>query len=302
MSSVNNNEADSRSNTSDKKAADITKGELKRMMERLEAQEDIALGASCSNEKLLPNGVVRCCDEAIASERLLGSFKKGTIDEPLQVAVFDFDGTCISGSSPKKLVNMLGISRKLSLYKLFRVGLWGLAYKLNLPKDGEGVRSRVFSAFDGLSAVKVNEFLCEFYSKKIDALYRTEADACMFAHLEAGHAVVVVSATFEPIIASAMTEHPIQFAVSSRMKIDAQGNYTDEVEGRTTEGPEKVHAFKDFANKMFGEGCWTLGWAYGDHYSDLEMLENAKNPCAVTPDGKLKREAERRGWEILDWK
>ncbi len=256
----------------------------------------------CSGESLLPKGVIRIAPEAIASERLLPALKPASADDPIQIAAFDFDGTCISGSSPKKLVNALGKRGKLSLYKLIRVGIWGLAYKLNRPRDDEGVRTRVFSAFDGMAAKTVNAQLCDFYQMKVDPLFRTDADACMYAHLEAGHAVVVVSASFEPIVASAMIEHPMQFALASRMKIDDEGRYTAEVDGLPTEGPAKLEVLQQFADAYFGKDCWRLDWAYGDHYSDLKMLAAAQHPCAVTPDKKLESHAQKLGWKVLDWK
>ncbi len=255
---------------------------------------------ACQNETLLPDGIIRVCDEGIAAERLLDDVPLPD-EGPIQVAAFDFDGTCISGSSPKKLVASLTKRNLLSFYKTLRVGLWGLAYKLNLPKDAEGVRTRVFSAFADFPAILVNEFLCRFYHQKIAGMYRHDADAEMIAHLEAGHVVVLVSASFEPIIAAAMVEHPIQFALASRMKIDADGNYTDELEGLPTEGPDKIVVLRDFLDRRFGEKGWELGWAYGDHYSDLTLLESAKHPCAVTPDGKLRHLAKKKGWDILEW-
>lgn len=255
----------------------------------------------CSDEALLPAGIIRVRPEAIAAKRLLGPLKQPSADAPIKIAAFDFDGTCITGSSPKRLVNELGRKGRLSPYKLLRIGFWGLAYKFNRPRDDEGVRTRVFSAFAGLSAKKVNGLLCEFYNAKVDPFFRVDADACMLAHLEAGHAVVLVSASFEPIVASAMIEHPIQFALASRMKIDDAGCYTAEVDGLPTEGPAKLTVLKQFADSYFGQGAWELGWAYGDHFSDLKMLEAAQMPCAVTPDKKLKRTAEARGWRILEW-
>lgn len=255
----------------------------------------------CAHDGLLPRGVVRATEEALASERLLGALKAPQAGCPVKIAAFDFDGTCISVSSPKKLVNSLSRRGKLSPYKLLRIGCWGLAYKLNRPRDDEGVRTRVFSAFSGMDARCVNESLCEFYAERVDPFFRVDADACMYAHLEAGHAVVVVSASFEPIIASAMLEHPIQFALASRMKVDDEGRYTAEVEGLPTEGPAKLTVLEAFADRYFGRGCWKLEWAYGDHFSDLKLLEAAEHPCAVTPDGKLADAAKERGWQILEW-
>lgn len=270
-------------------------------MYRMQPTECVSV---CDRSTLLPAGVVRVADEALAAERLVPArfaHLHGDASEKVTIAAFDFDGTCISGSSPKKLVDALGRSGRLSLWKLFRIGCWGLAYKLNLPKDAEGVRTRVFSAFKGDPAVQVNAFLCRFFHQRIAPLYRTDADAAMMAHLEAGHAVVLVSASFEPMIAAAMVDHPIEFALASRMKIDAAGDYTDQVDGLPTEGPEKIAVLEEFADSYFGAGRWELGWAYGDHYSDVPMLQAAAHPCAVTPDNKLRRYAADHGWDILEW-
>lgn len=256
----------------------------------------------CPTDSLLPRGIERVSVEAIASSRLITPEVIAHEGSPVTIAAFDFDGTCINGSSPKRLVSVLTKRKRINCYKLLRIALWGLAYKFNLPnKDAEGVRERVFSAFAGHSAVAVNRFLCDFYHDKVEPNYRMEADAEMVAHLEAGHVVVVVSASFEPIVASAMVEHPIQYALGSRMKIDSHGAYTDEVEGLPTEGADKLFALRKFADEMFGAGSWKLGFAYGDHYSDLTLLEAAEHPYAVTPDQKLARYARQHGWNIVEW-
>lgn len=276
----------------------------RRQMADMYRMQPTECASVCDQTTLLPAGVVRVCQEALAAERLVPARLQhlhGDAPGKVTIAAFDFDGTCINGSSPKKLVDALGRSGRLSPWKLFRIGCWGLAYKLNLPKDAEGVRTRVFSAFKGDPAAQVNAFLCRFFHKRIEPLYRADADATMLAHLEAGHAVVLVSASFEPMIAAAMVDHPIEFALASRMRIDAAGNYTDQLDGLATEGPEKVLVLEQFADRYFGAGKWELGWAYGDHFSDVPMLQAAVHPCAVTPDNKLRRYAEEHGWDILEW-
>lgn len=259
----------------------------------------------CNPHTLLPNGIDYLEETAICATRLMPSdgSKLGTPgpDGKVKVAAFDFDGTCLSGSSPKKLVGTLSKMYLLSIYKLFRIGLWGLAYKLNIPADEKAVRERVFSAFKGVPALQVNTFLCEMYQERIDKVFRPEADAAMIAHLEEGHAVVLISASFEPIVASAMLTHPIPIAMASRMKVDDSGRYTGEIEGLPTEGTDKVVVLKQFLDDYYGEGKWELDWAYSDHYSDVPLLDSAKHPCAVTPGSKLKRYAQAKGWEILDW-
>ena len=40
---------------------------------------------------------------------------------------------------------------------------------------------------------------------------------------------------------------------------------------------------------------------YTDSYSDLDTLKHVGHPVVVCPDQRLRREASRQGWPILDW-
>jgi HAD superfamily hydrolase (TIGR01490 family) len=44
------------------------------------------------------------------------------------------------------------------------------------------------------------------------------------------------------------------------------------------------------------------GWFYSDSYNDLPLLDHVDHPVAVTPDEKLRKTAEERGWKILNIK
>ena len=175
------------------------------------------------------------------------------------------------------------------------------AYKTRLPQNEAWVRGLVFRAFAGRPVAEVNGFLRDFYDQVIDRRFRADAEAEMAAHEAAGHAVVCVSATFEPIIAAAMERRPIQYAIATRMRVDFQGNYTDEVEGEPIEGPEKVVVLRRLCDELFGADGWELAWAYGDHHSDRAMLAAAKSAYAVTPDRPLTRTANAQGYDILEW-
>ena len=41
-------------------------------------------------------------------------------------------------------------------------------------------------------------------------------------------------------------------------------------------------------------------YAYSDHWSDVPFLETVGNPVVVNPKRKLRKLAERRGWEVLE--
>lgn len=246
----------------------------------------------------LPAGIARVTNQALLAERYMPDVRIAE-RSTVRLAVFDFDGTSLSGNSPVMLVRYLRKHMRKSI--LARIIAWGAAYKMRLPQNEAWVRGLVFSVFQGKSVNKVNEFLWDFYAEKVAPRFRSSADECMRAHIERGDVVVCVSATFEPIIAAAMTEHPIMFGIATRMAAHTNGTYTDRVEGEPVEGPEKLAALKRFADQYFGEGAWRLDSAYGDHHSDRTLLAAAEHPHAVTPDRPLTRTAGREGYPILNW-
>ena len=224
-----------------------------------------------------------------------------TAPRPVEIAVFDLDGTSISGESPVLLVRYLACKGMLSLATLSRIGCWAFAYKFQLPQKEESARSLVFKAFEGMKVEEADAFMREFYFRKVESRFRSQADAAMREHAEAGRTVMVVSASFEPIVRAAMESHPIEYQASTRMAVAPDGTYTREVEGTPVEGVEKLNAVLSLANNLYGEGKWELAYAYGDHHSDKHLLNAATHAFAVTPDKPLARAAKRYGWEILDW-
>ncbi|MBE6465257.1 HAD family phosphatase [Denitrobacterium detoxificans] len=220
---------------------------------------------------------------------------------PVELVLYDFDGTCIRGNSPVLLVRYLLLHRKLNFFRALGIGLWAVAYKLRLPQNESWVRSQVFTAFVGQKASEVDDYLMSFYDEVIAERVRESAIASMEEHRAAGRVVVIVSATWEAIVRRAMDFLPIDHAVCTCMEIDDAQCYTRIVKGLPVEGAEKVSALRRYADDAFGKGTWMVSYAYGDHHSDVPMLEMAQHPVAVTPDSTLTREARRNEWQIAHW-
>ena len=219
-----------------------------------------------------------------------------------QIAVFDFDDTSIEGSSPSWLVNRLIFEHRISPATSLKIGGWGIAYKWHLPQNESWVRGQVFRAFEGKPKEQVDAYLAAFYDSIIEPRFRPKADEAMRQHAEEGCTVVVVSASFEPIVMRAMEKHPFHAQLSTRMKVKPDGTYSREVDGRPVEGTEKLVALRRWCDSRFGTGKWEIAYAYGDHHSDEPLLAAAKHPFAVSPNTGMTRIAKQRNWPILDWK
>lgn len=219
------------------------------------------------------------------------------------IAAFDFDGTSIRGNSPVLLVRYLqqrGMLRKRVIAKILS---WAAAYKLRLPQSEAWVRGLVFTAFEGMPQGEVDAFLAEFYDECIEGQgrFRPEAERTMQRLRAQGVEVLIVSASFGPIVRHAQTLHAFDACLCTEMKLDARGRYTCQVNGECIEGEAKVRAIKRYANARYGAGNWELVEAYGDHHSDVPLLRAATRGFAVTPDNPLERAARRNGWGVLDW-
>ena len=115
-----------------------------------------------------------------------------------------------------------------------------------------------------------------------------------------GMKVVLASASFKPVtttIVEASLFSTVRYRPSwgrKRMAITRDGSCP----GVPVQGREKLRLLVQLCDDKFlsHTGCSS---AHSDHYSDVPMLEHAKEVIVVDPDKKLKRIAERRGWKLL---
>src|SRR5262249_44172009 len=77
------------------------------------------------------------------------------------------------------------------------------------------------------------------------------------------------------------------------------GKYTGQLE-RYAYAEVKAEAIKELAGEHGLD--LTASYAYSDSVTDLPMLEAVGNPVAVNPDRDLRREAEKREWQIRDFR
>ena len=219
--------------------------------------------------------------------------------EPVELAVYDFDGTLLHGKSPVILTRRLFFEHALRPLNLLLIGLWGLAYKLHVPPNEAWVRCRVFRAFAGKPRDEVDAYLARFYEENIAHRLRPEMLESIKRDRADGCTIVTVSATFEPIVRRMAELGVVDYAIATRMVVNSKGRYEARVEGTPVEGEEKLAALTRLADEKFGRGAWRIRRAYSDHYSDKPLLYAADEATAVYPDHSLTRAAKQNGWPII---
>lgn len=217
------------------------------------------------------------------------------------VAVFDFDGTCIGGQSGALFTTYLLLRGKMSPLRALRLGWWGARYKLHLPHRQDEARELVFGALRGLAAEEVDELMIRFHDEVLAPRYRPRALEEIARRREEGCVTLLVSATFDVIAQVAGRYLGTDDTVATKMARDAAGNYTGDVDGAVVAGAEKYRATALWCDEHLGRGGWRLAYAYGDHHSDAHLLSHAQEGFAVCPGKTMVVAARRNGWKILDW-
>jgi HAD superfamily hydrolase (TIGR01490 family) len=221
------------------------------------------------------------------------------VNEQVRIAAIDVDGTLVDGQTQALLVRHLLARRMLTLPVALSVGIWFTRYRLGFSVDHVGIRRRVFAQLAGMSISDVAGLVDAVFTDAIRGRVRSLAVEEIKRLRAEGVEVVLVSASVEPLITRIARAVGVSHVIATRLVV-ARGRLTGELDGAVIEGNGKLDAFRNWANGQFGR--WELTDAYGDHVSDVPLLEVAQRAWAVCPDAALKSEAQRRGWKCLNWR
>ena len=154
----------------------------------------------------------------------------------------------------------------------------------------------------------LDEQLATYVGEVVALKIRPQAVDAMIAHAKAGDHIVVTSAT-NTVLVSAIVDKVVELAGGNvKLKtpdvlgtvLEHDGNaFTGQIDGTPNFQAGKLVNLKRFiadSDLRFAKSV-----AYSDSFNDLPLLEFADTAYAVTPDARLRAEAESRGWAILEW-
>lgn len=115
-------------------------------------------------------------------------------------------------------------------------------------------------------------------------------------HQERGTGVVLVSGSCVEILEPLADDLQVDHLLVNRLEV-ADGRFTGELLPPQTIGEGKRTAIGGFLAHMQADGADCHG--YGDHLSDLPLLEAVGHPTVVARDEALLAVALTRGWRVL---
>lgn len=213
----------------------------------------------------------------------------------MRLAIFDVDGTLMTGKSTEKRFIPWLIHHGCLGPRQLAAMVWHVPRRF--PVYGRHVFRKNKAYLAGLSQRVVAEQAARFVDSLPETDWVPASLEALRGHRERGETVVLLSGTLQPIID----------ALAARVGADAAvGTICDFENGRYTSKPPSRHPFYHAKAELLDEICSSHGAtagdvvAYADSRFDVPLLERVGEPVAVGPDRALASWARARGCRIIE--
>jgi HAD superfamily hydrolase (TIGR01490 family) len=214
-----------------------------------------------------------------------------------RLAFFDLDGTLLTVNSAALWVRRerrLGrIGRRQSLKAL---GYFA-AYRLGWL-DIDAAYAEAARALTGRRADAIRAESRAWWAEEVAARAAPGALAVLASHAAAGDRLVLLTSSSVFVAECAAAQFGLDDLLATELE-EADGRLTGRVVAPVCYGAGKVQKAEAFA-RMHGMSLDDAVF-YTDSCTDLPMLERVGHPRVVRPDARLRLQARRRGWPVLDW-
>jgi putative phosphoserine phosphatase/1-acylglycerol-3-phosphate O-acyltransferase len=215
-------------------------------------------------------------------------------DGPQIGALFDFDGTIISGYSVTAFMTEQIRRGHLSPREIVEL----LSAMASFGLGDTGFSAMMVAASQFLRGIREDSYANfgeELFESHIARLIYPETRALIRAHQEKGHTVAIISSATPYQVRPAARELEIEHVLCSELEV-RNGAFTGAVVRPTCFGPGKVTAAESLAERYgvdLGQSFF-----YSDSYDDIQLLERVGNPRPLNPNNRLLAVAEQRGWPV----
>ncbi|MCC6269688.1 MAG: HAD-IB family hydrolase [Microbacteriaceae bacterium] len=155
-----------------------------------------------------------------------------------------------------------------------------------------------FGLWAGQSAARVREAGRSWFRDAVNQpdFFRANVIERLREHRKNGAHIVLISGSFAAPL-QPITEYVEAHALyCTELEVSDSGSFTGDISSAML-GDDKRRAIDDYLARFNSEPEST--WGYGDHSSDLPMLEHVRNPVVVGTDATLNSIAAERDWQVL---
>ena len=204
---------------------------------------------------------------------------------PRICAIFDFDGTLISGYSATVFIREqlrrgdLSVSDFIELASaMASLGLGHTGFSTMMAASTQFLRG-----IEEQSYIELGEALFE---RQIARLIYPEARALIAAHRARGHTIAIISSATPYQVEPAAADLGIENVLCTQLEVDEDGLFTGGVVRPTCFGQGKVDAAEVLADSVGAN--LDQSFFYSDSTDDELLLERVGNPVTLNPNEKLR--------------
>lgn len=214
----------------------------------------------------------------------------------MTLAIFDLDNTLLAGDSDHAWGEFL-VQRGLveaAWYRAKNDGFYAdyCRGELNVIAYSEFV----FSVLVREEATTLAAWHQEFMREKVSQMILPKARELLLKHREAGHRLLIITATNRFITAPIAVELGVDELLATEPEM-RDGRYTGKVAGIPCYQHGKIERLQQWLqeNNETVEGAWF----YSDSRNDIPLLEFVAHPVAVDPDEALRAHAASNSWPVM---
>lgn len=213
-------------------------------------------------------------------------------------AFFDFDRTLIDVESGRVGFKHLYEIGEIPIFFLLKVLAADFLYQRDLISDTR--MSRLMLTFYRRRHLKTFEdSAASFYHNLLKPHLAPLITDKLHEHRRAGHVLVLVSASVRYLLTPVKEDLGFDYLLCTDLEVGPDGRLTGRPAGPVCIDDQKRRAAQELSSDIGID--LEESYAYGNHHSDIPLLELVGNPSAVEPTGALKKHAQQKGWPILSF-
>lgn len=212
-------------------------------------------------------------------------------------AFFDLDKTLLTVNSGALWMKRERRVGRISFWQLLQGTFYLAAYKFKVL-DMEKVMIKALKTVKGLEEAEVRRWTREWFFQEVVPHTAPGARAVLDDHRARGHKLVLLTSSSRYESEVACEHFGLDDFLCTRYEV-VDGRFTGQVIPPVCYGQGKVLLAERFSKER--DIDLDQSFFYSDSISDLPMFLRVKNPRVVHPDPRLRRLAQQKGWQVLDW-
>jgi HAD superfamily hydrolase (TIGR01490 family) len=214
-------------------------------------------------------------------------------------AFFDFDQTLLEVESGRLGIQWLWDRRLVPFGYVLKILVANFFYRWRLLSDERMVRL-VLTFYRNKRLADFQKGAENFYKDYLKPHLAPGILSRVHFHKNQGHLLVLISGSVRYMLEPVVKDLEFDHLLCTGLEVGKNGLMTGKPEGLVCVDQNKKRLTLKLAERLGLD--LEKSYAYGNHHSDLPLLETVGNPHAVEPTAELAKVARQRSWPVLGYR